>query len=62
LSRQFFQRSLFAAVDAILGAIFTSHTPRNVSSQPKYRQIIDCGLTILIVSVFPVPLTKYDTA
>jgi len=26
LSGQFFQRSLFAAVDAILGAIFRSHT------------------------------------
>jgi len=37
------------------------HTHQNVMSQPKYGQI-NCGLTILIVSVFPVPLTKYDTA
>jgi len=62
LSGQFLQRSLFAAVDAILGAIVTSHTHRNVTNQPKYGQIINCGLTILIVSVFPVPLTNYDTA
>jgi len=27
LSGQFLQKSLFAAVDAILGAIVTSHTP-----------------------------------
>jgi len=52
LSGQFLQRSLFAAVDAILGAIFTSHTHRNVMSQPKYGQIINCGLTILIISLF----------
>jgi len=52
LSGQFLQRSLFAAVEAILGAIFTSHTHRNVTSQPKYGQIINCGLTILIVSLF----------
>jgi len=31
-------------------------------SQPKYVQIINWGVTILIVSVFPVPLTNYDTA
>jgi len=35
LSGQFLQRSLFAAVDAILGAIVTSHTHRNVTNQPK---------------------------
>jgi len=37
VSGQFFQRSLFAAVDAILGAIVTSHTHtnRNVTNQPK---------------------------
>jgi len=51
LSGQFLQRSLFAAVDAIVGAIVTSHTHRNVTNQSKYGQIIDCGLTILIVSV-----------
>jgi len=36
LSGQFFQQSLFTAVDAILGAIITSHTHRNGMSQPKY--------------------------
>jgi len=40
LSGLFFQRSLFAAVDAILGAIFSSRTHRNVMSQPEYKQII----------------------
>jgi len=50
LSGQFLQRSLFAAVVAILGAIVTSCTHRNVTNQPKYSQII-CGLTILIVSL-----------
>jgi len=44
---------LFAAVDAILGAIFTLGTQRNVMSQPKYKQIIKCGLTALIVFLFP---------
>ena len=44
--------SLFAAVDAILVAIVTSHTHRNVMSQLKYGQIINCGLTILIVTLF----------
>jgi len=44
----------------ILGAIVTSHTHQNVTNQQKYGQIINCGLTILIVSVFPVPLTNYD--
>jgi len=62
LSGQFLQRSLFAAVVAILGAIVTSHTHRNVMNQPKYGQIINCGVTLLIVSVFPVPLANYDTA
>jgi len=52
LSGQLLQRSLFAAVDAILGAIVTSHTHQNVMSQPKYKQIINCGLTMLIVSLF----------
>jgi len=51
LSGQILQRSLFAAVDAIVGAIETSHTHRNVTNQPKYGQIINCGLTILIVSL-----------
>jgi len=53
---------LFAAAVAILGAIVTSHTHRNVTNQPKKRQIINCGVTILIVSVFLVPLTNYHTA
>jgi len=48
LSGQFLQRSLFAAVDAILHAIVTSHTHRNVMRQPKYHQMINCSLTILI--------------
>ena len=63
LVRPFLQRSLFAAVDAILGAIVTSHThtPKCIESA-KIGQIINCGLTILIVSVFPVLLTNYDTA
>jgi len=51
LSGQFFQQSLFAAVDTIHGAIVTSQTYRNVMSQPKYGQI-NCGLTILIMSLF----------
>jgi len=50
LSGQFFQRSLFPAVDAIPGA--ASRTHRNVMSQPKCRQVINCDLTILIVSLF----------
>ena len=34
-------------------AIGTSHTHRNVTNHPKYRQIIiNCYLTILIVSLF----------
>jgi len=63
LSGKFFQRSLFAAVDAILGAIVTSHTPK-CNEPAKLRKInINCGLLkILIVYVFPVPLTNYDTA
>jgi len=52
LSGQFFQRSLFPAVDAILRAIFASRTHRNVMSQPKYWKINNCGLTLLIVSLF----------
>jgi len=39
-----------------------THTHRNVTNQPKYGQIINCGLTILIISVFPVLLTNYDKA
>jgi len=52
LAGQFVQQCLFAAVDAIHGAIITSQTHRNVMSQPTYGQIINCGLTILIVSLF----------
>jgi len=37
LSGQFLQRSLFAAADAILGAIVTSHTHRNVSNQESVK-------------------------
>jgi len=53
LSGQFFQRSLIAAVDAILRAIFASrvtHTPK--CNEPTKIQAINCGLTILIVSLF----------
>jgi len=39
LSGQFLQQSLFAAVDAILGAIVTSHTHRHAMIQPKCGQI-----------------------
>ena len=53
MSGQFLQRSLIAAVDAIFGPIVTSHTHRNVTNQPKYGQIINCGLTTLIASLFP---------
>jgi len=44
-----------STVDAILGAIVTSHTPKSIEmSQPKYGQIINCYLTILILSLrFP---------
>jgi len=35
LVRTVLQRSLSAAVDAILGVTFTSHTHRNVTKQPK---------------------------
>jgi len=52
LSGHFFQRSLFAAFDAILGAIVTSHTHRIIMSQPKYGHIINCFWTVLIVSPF----------
>ena len=52
MSGQSVQRSLFAAVDAIFGAIDTSYTHLNVTNQPKYGQIINCGLTILIASLF----------
>jgi len=63
LSGQFLQRSLFAAVDAILGAIVTSHThTRKCNESTKIGQNINCGVTILIISVFPMLLTSYDTA
>jgi len=52
LSGQILQRSLFAAADAIFGAIVTSQTHRNVTSQPKYGQIVNFRLTILIISLF----------
>jgi len=39
LSGQFLQQSLFATIDAILGAIVTSHTHRNAMIQLKYGQI-----------------------
>jgi len=39
LSGQFLQKSVFAAIDAILGAIVTSHTHRNAMIQPRYGQI-----------------------
>jgi len=61
LSGQFFQRSLFAAIDAILGAIFASRTQRNVMSQPNYRQIINCVLTILIVALFSLSRLRITT-
>jgi len=51
LVRTVIQRSLFAAVVAILGAIVTSRTHQNVTNQPKYGQIINCGLTIVIDSL-----------
>ena len=38
-----------------------THTPK-CNESVKIGQIINCGLTILIVSVFPVLLTNYDTA
>jgi len=52
LSGQFLRRSLFAAVDAIPGAMSRHTHTENVMSQLKYGQIINCGLTILIVSLF----------
>jgi len=41
LSGKFLQRTLFAAVDAILGATVTSHTRRNVNEPAKIRA--NCG-------------------
>jgi len=38
-----------------------TYTPKCNESAKKI-QIINCGVTILIVSVFLVPLTNYDTA
>jgi len=61
LVREFLQRSLFAAIDAILGAIVTSHTPK-CNESAKVGQIINCVLAILLVSIFPVVPTNYDTA
>jgi len=40
LSGQIFQRSVFVSVDAIFGAIVTSHTHRNVMGHPNYGKII----------------------
>jgi len=40
---------------------YVTHTPK-CNESAKLGQIINCGLTILIVSVFPVLLTNYDTA
>ena len=52
----------FATVDAIRGAIVMSHTHRNVMSQPKYGQIVtNCGLTILIVSLFYLCRLRHTT-
>jgi len=36
----------------VFGAIGTSHTHWSVMNQPKYREIINCDLTILIFSLF----------
>jgi len=38
-----------------------THTPK-CNESAKIGYIINCRLTILIVSVFPVLLTNYDTA
>jgi len=38
-----------------------THTPK-CNESAKIGQIINCGLTKLIVSVFPMLLTNYDTA
>jgi len=43
LVKTFLSANLFGAVDTILGATVTSHTYRNVMSQPKYWQISNCG-------------------
>ena len=63
MSGQFLQRSLFAAGDAILGAIVTSHTHQNVTdqNQPKYGQIINCGITVLTVSLFSLCRSRITT-
>jgi len=51
-----------STVDAILGAIVTSHTPKSIEmSQPKYGQIINCYLTILIVSPFSLCCLRITT-
>jgi len=41
--------------------VIHTHTPK-CDESAKIGQIINWGLTILIVSVFPVLLTNYDTA
>ena len=38
-----------------------THTPK-CSESAKIGQVVNCGLTILIVCVLPVLLTNYDTA
>jgi len=59
LSGEFFQQSLFAAVDAFLGPIFVSRTHRNVKSQPKCKQIVNCGLKIAYWLSLCFPFSSY---
>jgi len=40
LSGQFLQQTLFAAVDAILGTIVTSHTHQNTNEPAKIGQTV----------------------
>jgi len=47
LSGEFFQRCLFAAVDAIFGVIVTK-----CNEPVKMRANFNCGLTIIIVTLF----------
>jgi len=57
LSGQFLQRSLFVAVDAILGAIVTSLTPKcNDPTKIRGNYLKE------LFYVFPVPLKNYDRA
>jgi len=37
------------------------HTHRNVTNQPKYEQIVNCGVTILIVSLFSLSRLRITT-